>query len=538
MDEDRQGPAGNRPASRDWKGGRTVRHLRLLLVIAILLLLVSVGLFVTSLGGAGKVVLTVGSIKGMQSAKGTYRSINRFKTIQNTRYEGVPAGELLSSVGAGSGNNSVKIIASDGYFWPPVGKKLTVGQLTRKNKQGLSPILAYGMDGKALDPEPDGTGPVRYVAPQYQATDMNKPSWVSNVSVIEVRPFPKGVKAPDPKKVPTGQVWIVGDVGNGLPGGRIAAYVAGGLGLALLLLVIAMFYVQHRRRLGDTATMPPVPPVAMLIALILMAGLVLPLSIPERSMAATSKVFSMAELKAMPSFSGHYTFLKQLSPYTYYEADYKGVPLSTLLEQSLALDAGASAVKVKARDGYDVSLTIDQVRATYPNGLKAIIAYEKSGQALSSDEGPLRLIVPQNHPGKRDAGGDANTPNCERMVCSVEVSQVPSGMQAPTTASIPDGSCAVYGAVSEPATAPQPAPAPAPQPVAPTQAQQPAAQPATAPASQPQAQPAADVKSQVVAALGGPGHLAAYGGALPLTLVLPAPLSGAMCWLLHSVGTK
>jgi len=538
MDEDRQGPAGNRPASRDWKGGRTVRHLRLLLVIAILLLLVSVGLFVTSLGGAGKVVLTVGSIKGMQSAKGTYRSINRFKTIQNTRYEGVPAGELLSSVGAGSGNNSVKIIASDGYFWPPVGKKLTVEQLTRKNKQGLSPILAYGMDGKALDPEPDGTGPVRYVAPQYQATDMNKPSWVSNVRVIEVRPFPKGVKAPDPKKVPTGQVWIVGDVGNGLPGGRIAAYVAGGLGLALLLLVIAIFYVQHRRRLGDTATMPPVPPVAMLIALILMAGLVLPLSIPERSMAATSKVFSMAELKAMPSFSGHYTFLKQLSPYTYYEADYKGVPLSTLLEQSLALDAGASAVKVKARDGYDVSLTIDQVRATYPNGLKAIIAYEKSGQALSSDEGPLRLIVPQNHPGKRDAGGDANTPNCERMVCSVEVSPVPSGMQAPTAASIPDGSCAVYGAVSEPATAPQPAPAPAPQPVAPTQAQQPAAQPATAPASQPQAQPAADVKSQVVAALGGPGHLAAYGGALPLTLVLPAPLRGAMCWLLHSVGTK
>jgi DMSO/TMAO reductase YedYZ molybdopterin-dependent catalytic subunit len=535
MDEDRKGPAGNRPASRTWKGGRTVRHLRLLLVISILLLLVSVGLFVTSLGGAGKVVLSVGLLKGMQPFKGTYRSINRWKTIENTSFQGVPTGELLRACGAGSASSSVKIIASDGYFWPAVGKTLTVAQLSRKNKEGLPHILAYDLKGKALDPEPDGTGPVRYVAPQYRTTDMNKPSWVSNVRVIEVRPFPKGFKAPDPKKVPIDQVWVVGDVGNGLPGGRKGGYIAGGLGLALLLLVIGMYYVERRRRV-DASEKPAVPPVAVLLALALVAGLVLPLSLPARSVAATSKVFSLAELKAMPAFAGHFTFLKQLPPYTYYEADYKGVPISTLLEQQMRLDPGASGVKVKARDGYDVTLTIDQVRATYPNGLKAIIAYEKSGRPLSDDEGPLRLIVPQNHPGSRDSGGDPNTPNCERMACSIEVSPVPAGVQAPATSSIPSGSLAVYGAGSE--SAPTPQPAPAPQPAIPTPAPQPAAQPASSPASQPQAQLAADMKAQVVAALNSPARVATYGGSLPFTLVLPAPLRGAMSWLFQSVGTK
>lgn len=533
MDEDRKGQAVNCLASRAWKGGRTVRHLRLLLVISILLLLASVGLFVTSLGGAGKVVLSVGSLEGMQPSKGTYRSINRWKTIENTSFEGVPTGELLRSCGVSSESSTVKIIAADGYFWPAVGKTLTVAQLTRKNKEGLPPILAYDLEGKALDPEPDGTGPVRYVAPQYKSTDMNKPSWVSNVRVIEVRPFPKGFKAPDPKKVPVDQVWVVGDVGHGLPGGRIASYVVGGLGCALLVMVIAMYFVK-RRRSADASQPPAVPPVAMLLALVLFAGLVLPLSLPARSLAATSRVFSMAELKAMPAFSGHYTFLKQLPPYTYYEADYKGVPLSTLLEQKMNLDAGASGVKVKARDGYDVTLTLDQVRATYPNGLKAIIAYEKSGQALSDDEGPLRLIVPQNHPGTRDSGGDPNTPNCERMVSAIEVSPVPAGVQAPAAASIPSGSLAVYGSVSEPAPAPQPAPAPSP--VAP--APQPAAQPASAPAAQPQAQAAADVKAQVAAVFNRPGRIVTYGGSLPFTLVLPRPLRGAMCWLLQSVVTK
>jgi len=472
----------------------------------------------------------------MPSIKGTYRSINRWKTIEKTGYAGVPASELLSACGAGSASSGVKIIAADGYFWPPVGQKLTMAQLAKKNAQGLAPIFAYEMGGKALDPEPDGTGPIRYVAPQYRTTDMNKPSWVSNVRLIEVRPFPRGFKSPDPKKVPTGQVWLVGDVGNGVPGGRIGGYIAGGLGLALLLLVLVMYAVKRGRR-GD-AEKAAMPPTAVLIALILVAGLVLPLSMPGRSAAATSKVFSMAELKAMPAFSGHYTFLKQLPPYTYYEADYKGVPLATVLEQSMTLDAGATGIKVKARDGYDVSLTLDQVRATYPNGLKAIVAYEKSGQPLSADEGPLRLIVPQNHPGTRDSGGDANTPNCERMVCSLEVDPVPSGVKGPAVSSVPDGSLAVYGAVSVPAPAPTPAPVPTPQHATPTPAAQPAAQPASAPASQPQAQPAADIKTQVVAAIGGPGGIAVYGGSLPLTLVLPAPLRGAVCWLLRTAGTK
>ncbi len=137
-------------------------------------------------------VLTIGDIEGMRAVSGTYRSINRWNTVEETTFRGAAVSVLLDSVGAGDGKATVKFIAPDGYFWPPVDKAMTASELKRKNDSGLVPIVAFEIGGKPLDPEPDGSGPLRYVAPQYSADEMNKPSWVSNLRVIEVGPLKKG----------------------------------------------------------------------------------------------------------------------------------------------------------------------------------------------------------------------------------------------------------------------------------------------------------------------------------------------------------
>jgi DMSO/TMAO reductase YedYZ molybdopterin-dependent catalytic subunit len=492
-----------------------IKHQRLLAAIALLMLLAAVGLYIASLEPAGhKIVLSVDSIRNMRTVSGTYRSINKWKTIEKTRFEGVPVRSLLEWSGAGSAS-SVRIIASDGYFWPPVGEKLKIDGFARKSPEGLLPIIAFKMKGKSLDPEPDGTGPVRYVAPQYSKNETNKPSWVSNVRVIEVSPMPDDVKSPDPAKVPENEVWLVGDVGAALPGAGIAACVLGGLGVALLLAVLVSFLFRRRGQ-GKGAA-----PVAVLVLLALAGALLSPLGLPGRACAG-SKVFSLDQLKAMQSFSGHYTFLKQLEPYTYYEADYKGVALATLLEQAMRLEAGASKIVVRSTDGYEVALSLEEARATYPNNLKAIIAYEKDGKPLqggSDGEGPLRLIVPQNQPGKKDAGGDPNTPRCARMVYSMEVAPVPAGTRAPSKSSVSEGSFAVYGAVAEPPAAPAPTPEP----------QRPAEQPSqqqAAPGAEPQAQGQATRQldpavSAVYGAFGGDGKFQKFWGGVVFTTFLP-----------------
>ena len=224
----------------------------------------------------------------------------------------------------------------------------------------------------------------------------------------------------------------------------------------------------------------------------------------------------MSELKSLPAFSGRYTFLKQLPPYAYYEQDYTGVPLSSILHEKVNLSPGAGTVVVKATDGYTATLTMQQVDAVYPGGLKVIIAYSKGGQPLAGDEGPLRLVVPQSKPGTRDQGGDANTPLCGRMIYAVEVQPLPAGASAPDPGTVPSGSLAVYGAVS--------APAPAPVPATPTtpSTPQPAA-PAPAAIKQPSA--AADpILAQINSRFGGPDGLAVGLAGLGLSLVYPWPV--------------
>ncbi|MDD5448863.1 MAG: molybdopterin-dependent oxidoreductase, partial [Actinomycetota bacterium] len=357
-------------------------------------------------------VFSLNDVKSCKSISATYRSINNWNTVENTKFKGVPLTVLLTQAGVSDENAWVKIIAPDGYFWPPVGEKLRLSDLKKKNSKGLVPIIAYERAGSALDPEPEGTGPLRLVIPQYNPNDVNKPSWVSNLRLIEVEPFPKGVKHLDAKKVPLDELWIYGNVPKRYP---FSIWIPIALGAAGLILAVVGILSSRKGSEKESKNKG----VAVFLLLVVGCTILSPLGLEAQG--NNQIVFSKDELRSMPSFTGHYTFLKQLPPYTYYEEDYTGVPLSYLLGTKLSLSPNATSIVVKARDGYSATLSPSQVNKTYPGGLKIIIAYSKGGKPLVGDEGPLRLIVPQEKPGRREDGGDANTPSCGRMIYAVEV---------------------------------------------------------------------------------------------------------------------
>lgn len=463
-ERDRQGPSGNRRASHDWKGGRSIKAPRLLTILSATLLVAAVATLVVGVVFREDFrVVTIDEVKSMPRVSGTYRSINNWKTVENTRFKGVTVVELLSGIGVDNPAATAKLIAPDGYFWPAVGDKLTVKELSEASPDELFPIVAFELDGAALDPEPDGSGPLRYVAPQYTESDVNKPSWVSNLRLIEVGPIEKGFEKPDAADVPVEEVWVYGNVPVQYP---LSMYIPIALAVAGLAALAAALYLRRRSRKSAGGA----EKAAALAALLLVLAASMLAGSPQRCAGQATSVFTLEELKGMPSFSGHYTFLKQLPPYTFYEADYTGVPLSYLLQEKLSLQPGAGGVVVRARDGYTANLSMAQVNNTFPGGLKTIIAYAEGGSALAEDEGPLRLIVPQQNQGNHDQGGDPNTPLCARMVYAVEVTPVPTGVVAPSPDSVGEGSLAVYGAVAQkppepaPAPAPSPSPAPAPQP--------------------------------------------------------------------------
>lgn len=491
---------------------------RLLIVIALLFIATSAFLFILRYTGSeSHRVFNVEDLEAMPGTGGDYRSINNWDTVEVTSFKGANVSTILERSGVGGGAR-IRVIAPDGYFWPEVGTWMTPEELGRANPDGLYPIVAFEINGKALDPEPEGTGPLRYVAPQYAEDEVNKPSWVSSVRLIEVGPLEKGVKAPDAKKVPVDEVWVYGNVPASYPVSLVFPILTAVIGLVVL--AMALVRVRVNRIKGRSRGNGEV---AAALILFLTFGSVGVIALRSEAPVCLAQqgpsVFSMSELTAMPSFSGHYTFLKQLPPYTYYEQDYTGVTLSGLLREKMSLSPGASQVVVRARDGYTATLSIAQVDAVYPGGLKVIIAYSKGGQPLAGDEGPLRLIVPQNKPGNHDQGSDPNTPLCGRMICAVEVLPLPAGMSAPDPGSIPDGSLAVYGAVSAPAPPSQPAQT-APKPTVPAQAQ-----PTPAAPPQQQAPPATStVAGLLETQFGGPQWLATGLAGECFSAVCPLPV--------------
>jgi DMSO/TMAO reductase YedYZ molybdopterin-dependent catalytic subunit len=490
-----------------------------------MLVVIAAALFVVDFSLADHTkVFSVSDIKSMPPVSGSYRSINRWKTIKTFSVKGVPFYGMLARAGVTDGKATVTIVAPDGYFWPGPKSKLTVTELKRKNSLGLVPVIAYKMDGSGLDPEPDGTGPLRYVAPQYSPDDMNKPSWVSNARVIQVGPTAKGVKAPDAKKVPSDEIWVSGNIPDVFP---FSIYIPVGIAVAgLVVLVMGLFMAFRKRGAKDGVGV-----VAGVLLCLFATMAVFGLAGPRTCQAATSVTFSKADLQSMPATSAHYTFLKQQPPYTYYEGDYTGVALSYVLEQKLNLDAGASGVVVKATDGYSVNLTLGQVNNTYAGGLKIIVAYSKSGSALTGDEGPLRLIVPQTKPGNHDQGSDPNTPMCERMVNSIEVTPA-AGVAAP--GSVPSGSVAVFGSVTSPAPVnPSPTPQPQSQTTTTTTRQQAQAQAAAAAApAEAQAQASASLDT-LNKAFGGAHGLATWLTGAWMPYVLPGQV-GLLMWLAYT----
>ncbi len=435
-----------------------MKRRRLLLITALIFLLGAAGLFAAHYTFTEKHrAVNIDEVQKLEPVTATYRSINNWATIETTDFRGVPLYRFLQKYGVTDSSAQVKLIAPDGYFWPAVDTTLTLDQLKQANSEGLYTLLAWEMNGAALEAEPGGSGPLRLVMPQYSEADVNKPSWVSNVRLIEVGPLKEGVTPPDASSVPLDEVWLYGNISSAYIIPFWAPFLL--LLAAGLLMAESLFYFLTERRLDITG-----PGTLLLVLMLTGACLTAPFAAGTAVAATGPVVFSGAELADMPQTSAHYTFLKSQEPYTYYEEDYSGVALSYLLGGELALDAGASEIVVKARDGYNISLSLSEARRTYPGGLQVIVATAKAGVPLSGDEGKLRLIVPQTVPGSKDQGGEPNTPSCARMVYAVEVRPLPAGVSAVSPGQVTDGSLAVYGAVSVPAPV-----EPVPEPVVPSQ---------------------------------------------------------------------
>ena len=159
----------------------TVRSRISLIVSVILLLGAAFALVFHYVGVEHETVLTYDEITSLPAVSATYHSINNWATVEDTDVTGVPLYQVLEKAGVTDGGAQVEVIASDGYFWPAVGDVMDLDELRTPNPQGLYPLLAWEMNGETLQPEPDGSGPLRLVMPQYAEDEVNKPSWVSNV---------------------------------------------------------------------------------------------------------------------------------------------------------------------------------------------------------------------------------------------------------------------------------------------------------------------------------------------------------------------
>lgn len=197
-----------------------------------------------------------------------------------------------------------------------------------------------------------------------------------------------------------------------------------------------------------------------------------PATAADRVDAATGatpnyRTFLESDLKAMQKVDrttlatgglegGHYTCLKAQPPYTYFEQDWFGVSLAYLLDIEVGMKADTTAVKFIAADGYHVTLTLNEIRNANPNGLYSILGWKKGAEGatggplteLDDQEGPFRLVVPQDpNIGPIDAvpPGTPNWQKSVRQIRAIEVQPVQTGLPALVPESIPAGQVVVYG---------------------------------------------------------------------------------------------
>lgn len=191
------------------------------------------------------------------------RSINNWGTIQEADFEGVPLHALLKESGIEDDDATVTIVAPDSYFWPKVGTSLTVADLKKESPKGMVPIIAHAVDGgDSLVAEPQGSGPLRYVAPQYDVEDVNKPSWVSNIRIIDIGHLSTDEKMTDEradeltelaKTVPENELWVMLHKRGSWAFSLLIPLITGGVGLLLLVAWLVVLLVSKRQAPADEA---------------------------------------------------------------------------------------------------------------------------------------------------------------------------------------------------------------------------------------------------------------------------------------------
>lgn len=215
--------------------------------------------------------------------------------------------------------------------------------------------------------------------------------------------------------------------------------------------------------------------VLLLAALVVAAPLVGSIGIAPVAGAATRvdaatgatpnyRTFLESDLKAMQKVNptthatgglegGNYTCLKAQPPYTYFTQDWYGVGLSYLLDVEVGMKTDTTAVKFIAADGYSVTLTLAEIRNANPNGLLSILGWKEgventTGGALTKlddEDGPFRLIVPQDPNIGPSPAGTPNWQKAIKQIRAIEVQPTPPGLPAIAPGSIPAGQIVVYG---------------------------------------------------------------------------------------------
>lgn len=115
--------------------------------------------------------------------------------------------------------------------------------------------------------------------------------------------------------------------------------------------------------------------------------------------------YTLDEFRSLPSLVGNYTLKSSGGPQT---NRYTGVPLHELLQE--ARPVGGTSIKACSVDGMSIQYPIDY---SY-EGSGVIVAYAMNGKDLT-DDGPLRVIVPQS------LAGEYNSQVCLKRVVRIEV---------------------------------------------------------------------------------------------------------------------
>ena len=86
--------------------------------------------------------------------------------------------------------------------------------------------------------------------PQYSEDEVNKPSWVSNLRLIEIGPVDEDVEVPDAAEVPVDELWIYGSIPTVYPFSVIFPVIALLAGVLILAAAILSRMADRKKKRG------------------------------------------------------------------------------------------------------------------------------------------------------------------------------------------------------------------------------------------------------------------------------------------------